>query len=205
MICSSLLRHAPGRHLSAHHGPMNAVSRPRARAGLICKAGSSDVTIGRRQQLIASLVAYPVGQLLFEPAAAHADVEPAVRQYVDPQDSFQVAVPSGWLEEETKLDGNSSFTGSSGARRTMIWYSPDMPASEVNVTLTITNTSAEFTRLGRYGLHHHLQHHCQHYCQHHCQYHCQQHHHANPLIRVQRPPCFDPLLKMRKLLVKVAV
>eukprot|EP00775_Hariotina_reticulata_P006301 gene6301-6536_t len=97
------------------------------------------------------MVAYPMIQMLVEPTAAQADVETAVKQYVDPQDSFQLAVPSGWLEEETQLDGNSSFTGSSGARRTLIWYSPDMPASEVNVTLTITNTSAEFTRLGSFG------------------------------------------------------
>lgn len=150
MICSSLLRSAPGTHVAAFQGSMNTASRSRTR-GFACKAVSGDVAIGRRQQLIASMVAYPMIQMLVEPAAAQADVETADKQYADPQESFQLAVPSGWLEEETQLDGNSSFTGSSGARRTLIWYSPDMPASEVNVTLTITNTSAEFTRLGRCG------------------------------------------------------
>ena len=39
------------------------------------------------------------------------------------------------------LEGNRSFTGSSGSRRTIAWYPSDMPADQVNVTLTITNTS----------------------------------------------------------------
>lgn len=39
------------------------------------------------------------------------------------------------------LEGNRSFTGASGARRTVAWYPSDVPADQVNVTLTITNTS----------------------------------------------------------------
>jgi hypothetical protein len=41
------------------------------------------------------------------------------------------------------LEGNSSFTGNSGARRTIAWTDPNVPASDVNVTLVITNTSEE--------------------------------------------------------------
>jgi hypothetical protein len=41
------------------------------------------------------------------------------------------------------LDGNKSFTGSSGARRTIAWYPTDVPADQVNVSLTITNTSEQ--------------------------------------------------------------
>jgi len=113
-----------------------------------CKAHNDKFVVSRRDQLAAALLA-PAAQLLLKPAVASAESEAAVKQYLDSQDSFQLTIPAGWVEAETTLEGNSSFTGSSGARRTLVWYPPDTPADQVNVTLTITNTSAEFTRLGR--------------------------------------------------------
>lgn len=58
-----------------------------------------------------------------------------VHRQVNPSIPFVLC----WLQG--LLEGNKSFTGSSGARRTLAWYPADMPANEVNVSLTITNTS----------------------------------------------------------------
>ncbi|GIL66770.1 hypothetical protein Vafri_20280, partial [Volvox africanus] len=71
--------------------------------------------------------------------------------YTDPQDGFKLAIPSGWVFGEGQLPGNSSFTGASGARRTLVWFPEGANPRNVNVTLVITNVSVEFTRLGSFG------------------------------------------------------
>lgn len=61
------------------------------------------------------------------------------------------AAAAACLRTQGLLEGNSSFTGASGARRTLAWWPADVPADNVNVTLTVTNTSVEFTKLGSFG------------------------------------------------------
>jgi hypothetical protein len=43
-------------------------------------------------------------------------------QYVDQEDAFQLTLPGNWQQAEAMLEGNRSFQGSSGARRTIAWY-----------------------------------------------------------------------------------
>lgn len=43
-------------------------------------------------------------------------------QYVDPTDSFQLTLPANWQQAEAMIEGNKSFQGASGARRTIAWY-----------------------------------------------------------------------------------
>ncbi|GFR44568.1 hypothetical protein Agub_g5841, partial [Astrephomene gubernaculifera] len=71
--------------------------------------------------------------------------------YTDPTDGFSLRVPAGWLAGEGALPGNTSFSGASGARRTLAWFPPDASPRDVNVTVTVTNVSVEFTRLGSLG------------------------------------------------------
>ncbi|EFJ42751.1 hypothetical protein VOLCADRAFT_97118 [Volvox carteri f. nagariensis] len=62
-------------------------------------------------------------------------------RYTDPQDGFTLAVPPGWVFGEGELPGNSSFSGASGARRTLVWIPEGANPRDVNVTLVITNVS----------------------------------------------------------------
>ncbi|KAF6260967.1 hypothetical protein COO60DRAFT_1700062 [Scenedesmus sp. NREL 46B-D3] len=105
-------------------------------------------SISRRDGL-ASIALAPVllsaGEAAAEPVAGQAV------QYVDQTDAFKLSVPADWQQYEGMIDGNTSFQGSSGARRTIAWYPTDGRADETNVSLTITNTSAEFTGLGSFG------------------------------------------------------
>ncbi|GBF94714.1 hypothetical protein Rsub_07597 [Raphidocelis subcapitata] len=82
------------------------------------------------------------------PAAGGA----SLTRYEDAE-GFAINVPAGWGQGEGQLSGNSSFTGATGSRRTLAWFPTDGSASpsDVNVTITITNTSLEFTKLGSFG------------------------------------------------------
>lgn len=60
-------------------------------------------------------------------------------------------VPGGWEFGEGAISGNSSFSGASGARRTLAWFPQGVNARDVNVTIVITNVSVEFTKLGSFG------------------------------------------------------
>jgi hypothetical protein len=42
-------------------------------------------------------------------------------------------------------------SGASGARRTIAWFPEGGNANEINVSITITNVSVEFTKLGSFG------------------------------------------------------
>lgn len=82
----------------------------------------------------------------------HADpVELAT--YEDTADSFSIAVPSNWSSGEGSLSGNSGFAGASGSRRTLAWFpsDPEVVVRDTNITLTITNVGADFTKLGSFG------------------------------------------------------
>ncbi|KAI8472779.1 MAG: hypothetical protein J3K34DRAFT_519486 [Monoraphidium minutum] len=86
------------------------------------------------------------------PAPAPAAGGAALARYTDAE-GFSIAVPSGWESGEGLLTGNSSFSGATGERRTIAWFPSDgsATANDVNVTITITNTSLEFTKLGSFG------------------------------------------------------
>lgn len=104
----------------------------------------------RRDSLTAILLTplvYPVVSVTS--AKAEDAAASQSRQYLDNEESFSLILPSSWESAEGQIDGNKSFQGSSGARRTLAWFPSDTPADQVNVTLTITNTSLEFTGLGR--------------------------------------------------------
>jgi len=88
------------------------------------------------------------------PAAAAAAVAPSSSSsgvYRDPKEGFSLAVPSGWAQAEGQLEGNTSFSGASGGRRTVAFFPEGGNANEVNVSITITNVSVEFTKLGSFG------------------------------------------------------
>lgn len=57
------------------------------------------------------------------------------------------------LPSVTPLDPRPATPGASGARRTLAWFPTDGSADpgDVNVSVTITNTSLEFTKLGSFG------------------------------------------------------
>eukprot|EP00878_Enallax_costatus_P002355 GHUV01002531.1.p1 GENE.GHUV01002531.1~~GHUV01002531.1.p1 ORF type:complete len:258 (+),score=72.97 GHUV01002531.1:210-983(+) len=106
----------------------------------------------RREGLAAVALAPFVPQLLSSSSAKAEETATAQpRQYIDQEDSFSLTIPAGWDFAEGQIEGNRSFQGSSGARRTLAWFSAGTSAEQVNVTLTITNTSVEFTGLGSFG------------------------------------------------------
>ncbi len=128
----------------------------RLRRGSRCIAAGTAAAQGTtRRDAIAAVAAATAAVLLVRPEPVVAAEDGTARaRYVDPQDGFSLELPSGWLLTEGALPGNNSFTGSSGSRRTLAWYPADAPAGgtiDTSVTLTITNTSAEFTKLGRCG------------------------------------------------------
>lgn len=105
-----------------------------------------------RRESIAGIALAPFVPGLVSVPQARADEAAAAsaRQYFDQADAFSLTVPAGWEFSEGQIEGNKSYQGSSGARRTLAWYPSNSPADQINVTLTITNTSVEFTGLGRY-------------------------------------------------------
>lgn len=105
-----------------------------------------------RRESIAGVALAPFAQYVVSvPLCGAEEVATAsARQYRDQADLFSLTIPAGWEFAEGQIEGNRSFQGSSGARRTLAWYPAGSPADQINVTLTITNTSVEFTGLGRY-------------------------------------------------------
>ncbi|KAG2449571.1 hypothetical protein HYH02_005104 [Chlamydomonas schloesseri] len=105
----------------------------------------------RRRILLASGAALALG--LSSAGSVRAEGAPGASftQYADPQDSFTLKVPANWGFGEGELSGNASFSGASGGRRTLAWFPENVNPRDVNVTITITNVSVEFTKLGSFG------------------------------------------------------
>jgi hypothetical protein len=80
-------------------------------------------SISRRDGL-ASIALAPV--LLSAGAAVAEPVAGQAVQYVDQEDAFQLTLPANWQQAEAMLEGNKSFQGASGARRTVAWYPAGM-------------------------------------------------------------------------------
>lgn len=136
-------------HLSACSSLRRApftVAKPNAAAKHM-QCGSS------RRDSLAAVALAPFVSSLFATPSVKADEQAVAqpRQYIDQEDSFSLTIPAGWDFAQGQLEGNRSFQGVSGARRTLAWFPTGNPADQVNVTLTITNTSVEFTGLGRYA------------------------------------------------------
>lgn len=86
-----------------------------------------------------------------ETIAATAASSGSFTSFTDPVDKFTLSLPTDWEYGEGKASGNSSFSGASGARRTLAWYPTGKLARDANVTVVVTNVSGEFTRLGSFG------------------------------------------------------
>lgn len=114
-----------------------------------CQAQGSEqreASFSRRDLLITLSVSPLLG--LVAPASAAADELP-LTQYTDGPDEFTVLVPEGWSTGEGQADG-ARFGGSTGARRTLAWY-PEGELGSTSISIIVTNTSADFTRLGSFG------------------------------------------------------
>jgi hypothetical protein len=85
-------------------------------------------SISRREGL-ASIALAPV--LLSAGAAVAEPVAGQAVQYVDQEDAFQLTLPANWQQAEALLEGNKSFQGASGARRTIAWYPAGVCACNV--------------------------------------------------------------------------
>ncbi|KAF8072745.1 PPD3 [Scenedesmus sp. PABB004] len=152
--------------------PLGAMQRPRpaARPCASQRAGASPrptaaharrgaaaqcSALSRREQLAAggavllAPLALSAGGARAEEGGGAAAAATAGVVDVDVEDGFRLTVPSHWAAGEGQLPGSTSFQGASGARRTLAWYPPE--GGDVNLSLTITNTSAEFTKLGSFG------------------------------------------------------
>ncbi|GLC47508.1 hypothetical protein PLESTB_001805500 [Pleodorina starrii] len=106
-------------------------------------------SLNRRSLLLASSAA--IAMAPWRQAEALEGAGAGFSSYTDPLDGFTLSVPPGWVVGEGELPGNSSFTGASGARRTLAWFPEGANPRDVNVTLVITNVSVEFTKLGSFG------------------------------------------------------
>ncbi|KIY94827.1 hypothetical protein MNEG_13135 [Monoraphidium neglectum] len=136
--------------------------RPSARRGaaVLCRAqagAGADAAPSRRAALAGAaaallVAAAPAALADAGAAAASPAAAQALTRYVD-DEGFAISIPGDWGSGEGVLSGNSSFSGATGARRTLAWFPDDGSASanDVNVTITITNTSLEFTKLGSFG------------------------------------------------------
>jgi hypothetical protein len=76
-------------------------------------------SISRREGL-ASIALAPV--LLSAGAAVAEPVAGQAVQYVDQTEAFQLSLPANWQQAEGMIEGNKSFQGATGARRTIAWY-----------------------------------------------------------------------------------
>ncbi|KAG2495459.1 hypothetical protein HYH03_006404 [Edaphochlamys debaryana] len=139
-------------HPSAGHRKATVAPRTRRSVAVQCshqqQQASADVQVDRRSVLVAMgmLPLSMAGQALAEEAAPSG-----LAPYTDPRDGFSLAIPAGWVYGETTLPGNSSFSGATGERRTLAWFPEGANPRDVNVTLTITNVSVEFTKMGSFG------------------------------------------------------
>uniref|UniRef100_A0A7S3QY67 PsbP C-terminal domain-containing protein n=1 Tax=Dunaliella tertiolecta TaxID=3047 RepID=A0A7S3QY67_DUNTE len=82
---------------------------------------------------------------LVAPSIATAGSIP-LTEFEDPVDKFKLGIPEGWVSGEGAIP-----TGPNGTRRTLAWFPPEGAARDLNVSVTITNVSFEFTSLGSFG------------------------------------------------------
>eukprot|EP00798_Chlamydomonas_sp_ICE-L_P013602 gene13602-19475_t len=110
----------------------------------------------RRAILLGGLTVFASGVMLQtpKPAAAGTSVGTVVQSpapsasgvYTDPVDKFALSPPKGWLFGEGQIGGTSG-----GTRRTLAWFPEGANARDINITVTVTNVSVEFTGLGSFG------------------------------------------------------
>jgi len=88
---------------------------------------------------------------LLPAAAAFADEEaPALATFEDAADGFSLSIPAGWTAGEGVIGGGDGGVAPAATRRALAWF-PGADAADVNVTLVITNASADYTSLGSFG------------------------------------------------------
>jgi len=119
---------------------MNAVITSQQQGG-----EEADMQVTRRLTLTSAfcgpLAAAAVPLSLFPDAAVAG--EGSTFDYTDDIDKYSITLPSDW---ETGLGGAQ---GAVGTRRVVAFYPTANP--EVNVTVLVTNVSADFTKLGSFG------------------------------------------------------
>lgn len=128
-----------------------------SRVAVLAKASAAAEPMPRRQVLSLGLLALVASQ---KPAQAEEAVQAAsapspvssITRYEDTIDKFGLSIPSDWVQAEGSIAGSlGSFSGPTGARRTVAFFPPGTPASEVSVSVVVTNVSFEFTKLGSFG------------------------------------------------------
>jgi hypothetical protein len=84
---------------------------------------------------------------------AHAD---SSTLYVDPEDKFQLEVPSNWSTGSGDLFGEPSsssqtnrFSNGAGLKRVVAFYPPDTPS--VSISITASTVGPDYTSLGSFG------------------------------------------------------
>jgi len=68
----------------------------------------------------------------------------------DPVDAFSISIPKGWTSGQGEIGADSGGIAAAATRRALAWFPEDRP-EDVNVTLVITNTAADFTSLSSFG------------------------------------------------------
>eukprot|EP00873_Tetraselmis_striata_P028577 jgi/Tetstr1/448841/TSEL_036067.t1 len=79
-------------------------------------------------------------------SAARADEVP-LTVVSDGTDDFSIAIPKDWSSGEGNLEAANAMAAS---RRALAWFPGGNP-EPVNITLVITNSSPDFTKLGSFG------------------------------------------------------
>eukprot|EP00798_Chlamydomonas_sp_ICE-L_P024016 gene24016-9591_t len=113
----------------------------------------------RREVLMGGAVALSSALMLQLPMLALAEESDApttsAGPYLDPVDKFQITPPKGWVFGQGAIGGalrsEGPFASAGSTRRTLAWFPEGANPRDVNLTVTMTNVSVEFTKLGSFG------------------------------------------------------
>lgn len=90
------------------------------------------------------------------PAQADSSSTSTSTLYVDPEDKFQLEVPSNWSTGSGDLFGDPSsssqtnrFSNGAGLKRVVAFYPPDTPS--VSISITASTVGPDYTSLGSFG------------------------------------------------------
>uniref|UniRef100_A0A061S3L6 Photosystem ii reaction center family protein isoform 1 n=1 Tax=Tetraselmis sp. GSL018 TaxID=582737 RepID=A0A061S3L6_9CHLO len=84
------------------------------------------------------------------PSYSAEDLDVDLESVSDEADGFTIQIPKGWYRGEGEIKAGDGAIGAAATRRALAWF-PEAEASDVNVTLVITNTAADYMSLGSFG------------------------------------------------------
>lgn len=105
------------------------------------ETNAEEMSSPARRAVLLALAAAPL-----LPNASLAEVA-SLEEATDGADGFTIGIPQGWTAGQGQLDAGSAVSAS---RRALAWFPGDSP-EPVNITLLITNSSADYTKLGSFG------------------------------------------------------